>query len=624
MLDRANFQLPATVPIYTEQDLSRSHIATLEDRHVFSASLVNLARISFVRPAEYGNYLNPIATAADGSHPLNFYPGSGVQDGGLTIAGIGNGFSSIGPSGILPTAVVPNRFTEGDDIYWTRGAHNLKFGISFERFQQNDASGFYGPGDYMFNILEQFMQGITTLYLGNLPGQFNDARYFRELWITPYFQDDWKVTPKLTLNLGLRYDWGANPSDASNNLYQVLNPPGLSNPTGAPVFPNAPAFVQVPNVWENNPNTKNFDPRIGLAYDPFGDHKTSIRAGFGVFHELIKATVYQAGYVLNPPYTSIAAPNIPSPAPGIPPICAPVFGPVTPGGSGAGNLKCPQQVSNSQGYWYPTDSTPYMMQYNFSIQREIGTGNVVTLGYVGSQGRHLWTQHDLNAPLANTPTAGVPPGSPCGLLACLEGPRVVSNPRPNATAGYLVYFQPVGTSNYNSLQASFNHRFSKNFQTQLSYTFGKSLDEVSNSIGLEAGQGQSGTGASNPYDRNYDYGRSTFDRTHNFIASGLYQLPFKQDRVLGGWQLSGLLTAVSGFPFNPAVGFDNEGLGAPTTTNAERPNIASGCTYASAVQGNPSQWYNPSCFVLPQVGTPGNIGRDVLNGPGLFDIDFAV
>jgi len=625
VLDRGDFLLPATVPIYTEQDLSRSHIATIEERHVFSASLVNLGRFSFVRPAEYGALLNPNVTAASGSHPLEYYPGLGVQDGGVTIAGISNGFSSIGPSGILPTTVVPNRFTEADDVYWTRGAHNFKFGFSVERFQQNDTAGFTGPGNYSFNGLLQFMQGVPALYLGNLPGQLNDQRLFRELWITPYFQDDWKVSPKLTLNLGLRYDWGANPSDAGNNLYQILNPPATTSPSGTTVFPSAPAFAHVPNVWQNNPNTKNFDPRIGLAYDPFGDHKTSIRAGFGVFHELIKATVYQAGYVLNPPYTTIAAPFIPSPAPGIPPICTPVFGPVTPGGSGAGNLKCPQQVSNTQGYWYPSDTTPYMMQYNFSVQREIGTGNVVTLAYVGSEGRHLWDQHDLNPPLPNTPAAGLPPGAPCGLLACLAGPRIVNNPRLNHfVVGYLVYFQPVGTSNYNSLQASFNHRFSHNLQTQLSYTFGKSLDEVSNSIGLEAGQAQSGTGASNPYNRNYDYGRSTFDRRNNFTASAVYQLPFAANRVVGGWQLSGVLTAVSGFPFNPAVGFDNEGIGAPTTTNAERPNIAPGCTYASAVFSNPHQWYNPACFVLPQVGTPGNIGRDVLSGPGLFNIDFAV
>jgi hypothetical protein len=622
VLDRAQFQLPSTPVLYTEQDLSRSHIATLEERHV-SANLVNLARISFVRPAEYGNYLNPVATAPDGTHPLQYYPGLGIEDGGVTIAGLSNGFYSIGPSGILPTAVVPNRFTEADDVYWTRGAHNFKFGIAFERFQQNDTSGFGGPGAYSFTGLLQFMQGTPSLYLGNLPGQFNDARYFREFWITPYFQDDWKVTPKLTLNLGLRYAWGANPSEATNNLYQLINPPYATVPSGASVFPSAPSFVHVPNVWQNNPNTKNFDPRIGLAYDLFGDHKTSIRAGFGMFHELIKATIYQAAYVLNPPYTTIAAPYIPSPAPGVPPICVPAFGPVTPGGSGASNLNCPQEISNTQGYDYATNATPYMMQYNFSIQREIGMGNVITLGYVGSEGRHLWYTSELNPPLPNTPTPGVPPGAPCGLLACAIGSFIATNPRVNPTAGYLDYYQPVGTSNYNSLQASFNHRFSHNLQTQLSYTFSKSLDEASNSIGLEAGLGQADT-SSNPYSRNYDYGPSTFSRKNNFTASAVYDLPFQANHVLGGWELSTVLTAVSGFPFSPAVGFDNEGLGAPTTTGAERPNIAPNCTYSSAVIGNPSEWYNPACFVLPQVGTPGDIGRTSLIGPGLFDIDFAL
>ena len=201
-------------------------------------------------------------------------------------------------------------------------------------------------------------------------------------------------------------------------------------------------------------------------------------------------------------------------------VCNPAYGAVTAGGTGAVNLACPQQVSVTQGYDYNSKTTPYMMQYNFSVQRDLGGGNIFTIGYVGSQGRHLWAQHDLNAPIPNTPATGVAPGSPCGLLACLSGTRIVTNPRPNpAGVSFLVYFQPVGTSNYNSLQTSFNHRFSKNFQSQVSYTWGKSMDQVSNSIGLEAGQGQSGTGASNPYSRAYDYGRSTLDRKSTRLNS---------------------------------------------------------------------------------------------------------
>ena len=147
---------------------------------------------------------------------------------------------------------------------------------------------------------------------------------------------------------------------------------------------------------------------------------------------------------------------------------------------------------------------------------------------------------------------------------------------------------------------------------------------MSNSIGLEAGQGQSGTGASNPYSRAYDYGRSTFDRRHNLTANAVYVVPFRSNKLIEGWQVNGVVSAVSGIPFNPVIGFDNEGLQAQTTQNAERPNILPGCTYKSAVLGKPSQWYNPACFAVPTVGTPGNIGRDSLTGPGLFNFDFAI
>lgn len=600
--DRGEFLLPSTIPIYVENDLSRAHVVTAEWKRISSTNLLNLARFSFVRPAEYGSYPEPHASASNGSHPLEFYPGLGIQDGAVAIAGL----TGLGPSGILPTIVAPNRFTAADDVLWTRSAHSLKFGAAFDRFHQNDTSGFRGPGAYNFNGLLQFLQGNVSVFTGNAIGQFNNTRLFRETWITPYFQDDWKATRKLTLNLGLRYTWGVNPSEAKNSLYQIVDPPNTSQ------------FVNVPHVWGSNPNTKNFDPRIGLAYDIFGDHKTSFRAGFGIFHEIIKATVYQAGYVLNPPYTTLAAVPIPG-------VCTPAYGPVTAGGNGAANLACPQQVSITQGYWYKSQDTPYMMQYNLSIQHDVGGNNIVSIGYVGSQGRHLWAQHDLNAPLPNTPAAGVPANSPCGLLACSTAGRIVTNTRPNPQGvSFLVYFQPVGTSNYNSLLASFNHRFSHNFQTQVSYTWSKSLDQVSNSIGLEAGQGQSGTGASNPYSRAYDYGRATFDRSHNFTANAVYVIPLRGNKFAEGWQINGLLSAISGIPFNPVIGFDNEGLQAQTTQNAERPDIRPGCTYKTAVLRKPTQWFDPTCFSVPTVGTPGNIGRDSLIGPGLFNIDFAL
>src|SRR5581483_4258434 len=249
---------------------------------------------------------------------------------------------------------------------WTRGGHTLKFGMSARRLQSNLLFIYRNGGAWSFNGLSSFLQGTAATLAGPLPGRADGIRDFREWDYEPYIQDDWKVTPRLTLNIGLRYEPTSNPVERRDKLTALV-----SN--------NATGFTHVSNVFQTNPSLKNFDPRIGLAYDPFADHKTSIRAGFGMFHEPILPAVYAVGFQSVDPYVVVQQANASYPTP---------FVGVQPG-----------LPTASPGWDWRTRVTPYMIQYNLTVQREVAQGTVLSLGYVGSHGVHLFTSVDQNPPI---------------------------------------------------------------------------------------------------------------------------------------------------------------------------------------------------------------------------------
>src|SRR5439155_1701224 len=179
----------------------------------------------------------------------------------------------------------------------------LRIGGYVERVQSNvNAPGWFG-GNWSFSSLENFLRGNPSVFLGPLPGQEDAYRDFREIDAVGYVQDEWRVRPKLTLNLGLRYNFVSNPVTVKHPLNAITD------------FVKGTGFVQVPNVFKNNPSLRNFDPRFGFAYDPFNDHKTSIRGGFGVFHNPVQPRTYASAYYFNPPYVlgTVIAPSFPSP-----------------------------------------------------------------------------------------------------------------------------------------------------------------------------------------------------------------------------------------------------------------------------------------------------------------------
>jgi hypothetical protein len=599
VLDKSSFTNPfpgTNAAGWADSEPTRNQYMTVEERHTLAANIINVARASYVRTENS-------ATSLTTNPALQFYPHLGGQDGNVTVTGL----TGLGPSALTPYTLIQNKFAESDDIYWTHGAHSVKFGFGITRVQTFENQPFSGAGSYTFPSLLAFMQGTPNRYGGAYPvgyvypggqsslfGAYNPDAYraFRETLLVPYINDDWKVSSKLTINIGLRYDFDTNARSAMNNLLVITNPP--FNSIGGPI---STGFTQVPNVWRHNPALNNWGPRIGFAYDPFSNHKTSIRAGFGDTHNVIAPRVFTSGYVTGPPFASVIV--TPNPAQPVIPFPNPFVGNVTP-----------PVPSNGQTVDYNTSKTPALYQWNFNIQHELPGDFILTVGYVGSHGNHLLTQSDMNPPVARVINGVTYFGDPATGL---------SFPRWSPNFGALNSLQTNGRSSYNSLQVNLVHRFSHNFQAQFAYTYGHSIDDGSGSSGLETGGGP----RSDPYNFALDRGSSTFDVRHAIRVNGVYTMPFHRNALVSGWQLSGIVSRNTGLPLLLTTGFDRELVG-PSSTANERPNLNPGFTADNIIVGKVNQWYNPAAFSLQPAGTMGNLGRDITRGPGFFDMDVSL
>jgi hypothetical protein len=261
------------------------------------------------------------------------------------------------------------------------------------------------------------------------------------------------------------------------------------------------------------------------------------------------------------------------------------------------------------GTVYDIRKTPYQMQWNLNVQREIFRDTTLTVGYVGSRGVNLLSFRDYNPPQIELDANGVQ------HFGKIVNGVAVSNPRLNPNFGTLTLTQPSSLSRYNAMQMSVNERFSSSVQTYFSYTFSHCVDLAYTYGGLG---GNNGTSAwNNPYDGSTDKGNCSYDIRHNLTLNAVYRLPFKGNRVVEGWQLSGIQTFRTGVPFTVTTGFDTALLGNNFAT--PRPNRVAGCD----IKANQSRihWYNPDCFELQPIGTLGNSGRDIGTSPSYSTLD---
>jgi hypothetical protein len=579
LFDNAASTVASTVPGFPTDNSSRNQFITLADRKIFSPTFINVVNFSFTR--------NSFTTVPGETPPaaLEYLPGRPA--GTLSSA-----LSPLGDSIIIPALYRPNRFTISDGIDWTRGAHAMHFGFEVRRSQLNGELNVFLNGEYIFTSLPALMAGTPVAIIMTPPGQTDSSREFRETGLTPYFQDDWKVTRRLTLNLGLRYSYMTDPTEVHGEMslaYPLLTATG---------------FSEVPRAFQHNPSTLNFDPRFGFAWDIFGDQKTSLRGGYGIFHDVISQRVYAQAFFIAPPYNIVSQ--------GGPAVTFP-----HPTG-----LETASPLPLGANNW-SIDSTPYAEEYNLNIQRELPGDAILTVGYVGSHGLHLLGDRDFNACNPISPGGSVRPIVLVPSTCSLGRPNNNLSTFPTIFADYI--------SNYNSLQASVTKRWKRGIDFFASYTYSKALDDASAAYGMDAA-GYSGT-TENPLNLRQDYGPASFDLRHNFISNLLYRFPFQGNRWVEGWQLSVIGTAHTGEPYTVQENFDWPQTG--DSSAVSRPDEISNPNAPGSVSGNPgcvapvsvhtpTAWFNPCAFALQPIGTFGNEGRNSLTGPGFTDFDFAL
>ncbi|HET7214908.1 MAG TPA: carboxypeptidase regulatory-like domain-containing protein [Terriglobia bacterium] len=583
---------PSDNPLSLDIESLREQVASLEETHVISPTVLNVARVGFSRAAYF-------FTGKSAIDLPGFFQGKPI--GALVIGGgaspnaatqISLAGSNIGSN----LFITRNLFTYEDQLAVHMGLHQITAGAWFQPVQSNDQLALSQFGQASFSSLQDFLEGKVSTFVA-VPSP--TAMAWRSLEGAWYVQDNMRPRRDLTLSLGFRDEftngWNEAKGRAANFVFNTNGVIETSPRVGNSVFTvNRARFLP--------------EPRAGLAWAPLSSGKTVVRAGFGLYADLQDALSYRLDQ--NAPFnTTIHMKNVPlSSFPLVPGAPLPARALVEPAGI------------------QPSLETPIVETYSLGIEQALSRNTVLRVSYVGSHGYHEIVSIDANLPAMVTCPASPCPGTlPAGTLYTPPG-APLANPQ---LANTWTWFSE-GVSSYNGLQAEVQHRFSRGLEFRGLYTWSKSLDD-GDTLNPSAATNAPGL-AMNPQNLAIDYGLSTFDVRNVAVISGSYQLPFGKGRLIpaaqagwrnklaGGWMLDSIVTARSGFPFTPQLSFNPSNNG--DTRNSVRPSFNPNFT-GSVVLSGANRYFDPDAFVVPPNGTFGNIGRDTLIGPGLETFDLS-
>ena len=603
------------LPQYQTVVPTRIQLFGLNLTQVLNARLINESRAGYNR---FVQFFNPL----DVNNPLPQGLNTGAQTGGLPTITV-TGFVSLGAPTNVPRGRVSSAYQFTDNLTFSAGAHNYKFGGEYRRAIVNSSNDVNARGRLNFdspanppnantptnpnrpiasaavNSLADFLAGSfgsgTTILRGSTRRDtFTDNFGF-------FAQDDWKITPRLTLNYGVRYEYLGVFKEENDRMANFVPGTGL---------------VQVgsqglSDLYQSDRN--NFGPRFGFAYDVTGKGRTILRGAYGFYYDTPSQDFFllqnfQSGGPASPATNPLPILNVFS--------SGPVgFG---PGVSIFGNATAP----SSPFAIYAVDlnlRTPYIQNYNLNVQHELRPGMVAQVGYVGSQGRKLFRVRDINQA---SPAPPPPAGTPTAVAtAMLQARRPLSGQFPQFS--FINYLETSANSNYNALQASLKQRLSRGLNFSVAYTYSKSIDDASNGI-------FSGTrGVSfpqNSFNLAAERAVSVFDQKHRFMTNVTYDLDFLSSvlgslpkSLTGGWQVGGIYTGASGLPITPFLGNSNV---SGTGELNDRPNLIG--DPRSGAQRDAANWFNRAAFAAPAPGTFGSSGRNTIIGPRLHIVDLSV
>jgi len=636
LFDKTPYTSPDGVNAVLLTTKSSRQIAALEETHIFKPTLANTVRFGYNYEVVDNNQGASALVPEAGDTSFGTFPGRTAPQ--LFVGGLTTFLGGVG--GESAYFYHWNTFQFFDDAFVNKGTHTIKFGFAMERMELKIEALSDPNGIFKFSNLQAFYANQPSRFQGGIASTLS-PRNLRQTLFGGYVQDDWRLKPNLTLNLGLRYEMVTVPTETNGKLAVLLNLSDATPHIGDPFF--------------QNPTTKNFEPRVGFAWDPKGNGKMAIRGGFGMFDVLPLPYQFTLLTTLAAPFFQYTSINNP--------------------GTGSFYNNLPPLPSNKLRATYidPKPKRNYVMQYNLNLQYQLTPSLTSLLAYVGSRGIHQpYRPDDADMVIPTLTSAGYlfPKvdvfGNAFSPLCNQTDPNGPVDPscappsRINEHYGSVRGMFYEGQSYYNALEAQLVKRMSHGFQVQGTFTWGRSIDTSSATV---AGDAFGNSIASPSYFFNPRQSRalSDFNVARTLVVNGLWEIPSPKSisgpaRFLSqGWQLGVIFTASTGIPFTPTFGTGGDPLGTLSSDDWAYPNRLKGPGCSSLTNpGNPNSYFKASqCFAVPTApdqaffdancdpapptlgvalapgdlrcfNLRGNAGRNILIGPGTTEVDFSV